>query len=51
MIKTLTDLDNPAWDKYVENTPAATFFHQSGWKQVIERAFGHNTYMQKNREK
>ena len=44
MIKILTDSDIALWDKYIENTPAATFFHQSGWKQVVERAFGHNTY-------
>ncbi|NOQ14853.1 MAG: FemAB family PEP-CTERM system-associated protein [Methyloprofundus sp.] len=44
MIKTLTDSEIALWDKYIENTPAATFFHQSEWKQVIERAFGHDTY-------
>ncbi len=44
MIKTLTDSELARWDKYIDNTPAATFFHQSGWKQVIERAFGHKTY-------
>ena len=44
MIKTLTDLDIALWDKYIENSADATFFHQSGWKQVVERAFGHKTY-------
>ena len=44
MIKTLTDSEIEYWDKYIEKTATATFFHQSGWKQVIERAFGHKTY-------
>ncbi|NOQ63320.1 MAG: FemAB family PEP-CTERM system-associated protein [Methyloprofundus sp.] len=44
MIKTLTDLEISLWDTYVENSAEATFFHQSGWKEVVERAFGHTTY-------
>ena len=44
MIKTLTDSDKLSWDKYVENSPAATFFHQSGWKEVVEKAFTHKAY-------
>lgn len=31
------------WDQYVMEHPAGTFFHLSGWKDVIERAFGHRT--------
>jgi FemAB-related protein (PEP-CTERM system-associated) len=34
----------PRWDSYVEQAPAATFFHRAGWKAVLERAFGHRTY-------
>jgi len=44
MIKTLSDSERPDWDRYVEKTPEATFFHQSGWKEVIERAFAHKVY-------
>jgi FemAB-related protein (PEP-CTERM system-associated) len=33
-----------AWDKFVNEASTATFFHLSGWKTVIERAFGHKTY-------
>jgi FemAB-related protein (PEP-CTERM system-associated) len=32
------------WDAFVMAAPAATFFHRAGWKQVIERAFGHRTH-------
>ncbi len=43
MIKTL-DQDCKAWDDFVMTRPEATFFHLSGWRQVIEQAFGHKTY-------
>jgi FemAB-related protein (PEP-CTERM system-associated) len=32
------------WDDFVEECSDATFFHKSGWKHVIEKAFGHRTY-------
>lgn len=32
------------WDCFVEESPSATFFHRSGWKRVIETAFGHRTF-------
>ena len=32
------------WDRFVETCPEATFFHRAGWKEVIERSFGHRTY-------
>jgi len=32
--------DMAAWDRYVLAQPRATFFHQTGWKRVIERTFG-----------
>ena len=36
--------DEERWDSFVEATPAATFFHLSGWREVIERAFRHRTF-------
>jgi FemAB-related protein (PEP-CTERM system-associated) len=36
--------ETTAWDHYVRAHPAATFFHQAAWRQVIERAFRHRTY-------
>ena len=32
------------WDSYVQNDPEATFFHRSGWKTVLERAFRHEAF-------
>jgi FemAB-related protein (PEP-CTERM system-associated) len=32
------------WDAFVYAQPEATFFHLSGWKQVIETSFGHDCY-------
>ena len=34
----------PAWDAFVQATPAASFFHLSPWAAVIRRAFGHPTH-------
>lgn len=36
--------DETKWDAFVETCVDATFFHRSGWKKIIERAFGHKTY-------
>ncbi|HEX4159697.1 MAG TPA: FemAB family XrtA/PEP-CTERM system-associated protein [Rhizomicrobium sp.] len=36
--------EEPAWDAFVRDCPAATFFHLSGWRRVIEKAFGHRTF-------
>lgn len=44
MIKTLDVNEYARWDAFVDTTDEATFFHLSGWKDVIERAFGHKTY-------
>ena len=44
MIKTLDVANYPRWDSFVQANTDATFFHQAGWKEVIERAFGHKTY-------
>jgi FemAB-related protein (PEP-CTERM system-associated) len=40
----LTDSEKPNWDTFVESCPEATFFHDSGWKDVVEKSFGHKTY-------
>ena len=36
--------DSANWDAFVFACPQATFFHRAGWKEIIERAFGHTTY-------
>jgi serine/alanine adding enzyme len=39
-IRLYEDRDRKAWDDYVKRVPAATHYHQIGWKEVIERSFG-----------
>ena len=40
----LTAAQAVQWDAFVDACPTATFFHLAGWEQVIEQAFGHDTY-------
>lgn len=40
-VRAMTDKDAPAWDAFVEAHPEATFFHRAGWREVLQRAFGH----------
>jgi len=44
----ITELDGAveqgAWDRYVEDNPLATGYHLTGWRTVIQRAFGHPTF-------
>lgn len=30
-----------SWDRFVINHPDGTFFHQTGWKRVLERTYGY----------
>lgn len=32
------------WDDFVESQPQATFFHLSGWAELIESVFGHRCH-------
>lgn len=43
-VRPMTPADRARWDEFVQTCPSATFFHRAGWKDVIERAFGHRTY-------
>lgn len=43
-VRTMTPGDAARWDEFVFAFPTATFFHRAGWKEVIERAFGHRTH-------
>ncbi|MFV9692185.1 MAG: hypothetical protein ACNY01_14685, partial [Desulfobacteria bacterium] len=43
-VKRIQSTDTHAWDTYVYNHPHATLYHLSGWKNVIERTYGHKTY-------
>jgi FemAB-related protein (PEP-CTERM system-associated) len=53
IVKELDAENFSRWDAYVANAPEATFFHRSGWKTVIEQAFGHSArflYVEDNGE-
>lgn len=43
-IKFLDEHKLKAWDEYVESSPQSTFFHKTGWRDVIRRSFGHQAY-------
>ncbi len=43
-VRELSAVDYTTWDQFVKNCGEATFFHLSGWKEVIEKAFGHHTF-------
>ena len=39
-----TDEHFDRWEDYVKRSPKSTLYHRMGWKNVIERSFGHETY-------
>lgn len=43
-IKLLQENDRRLWDAYVHEHPNGGLYHLSGWKNVIEEAYGHKTY-------
>jgi FemAB-related protein (PEP-CTERM system-associated) len=43
-IQRLTTKDVARWDAFVDKMPEASFFHRAGWKDVLERAFGHSAH-------
>jgi len=43
-IKFLEQEDCHRWDEFVARCSNATFFHLSGWRTVINKAFGHRPY-------
>src|SRR5688572_6691460 len=38
------DVTDPRWDEYVHRHPEGTFFHQLGWRRVLERAYDSEPY-------
>jgi len=40
-VRPYDEADRPSWDAYVAAHPRATFFHQIGWKNVLDSAFGY----------
>jgi FemAB-related protein (PEP-CTERM system-associated) len=43
-IESLSSAGGATWDRFVDAAPHATFFHRAGWKEVIERSFGHDCH-------
>lgn len=43
-VKPYTPEDAARWDEFVARHPTATFFHRAGWREVLARAFGHDTH-------
>jgi FemAB-related protein (PEP-CTERM system-associated) len=43
-VRELAEPAAAAWDAFVQASPAASFFHLSAWRRVIEGAFGHATH-------
>ena len=44
VVRALQRGEEARWDAFVNACPEATFCHRAGWKEVIERAFGHRTW-------
>jgi len=36
--------DEKAWDEYILMHPDSTFYHQIGWKDVVEKSYRHKPY-------
>lgn len=43
-IRKFKNEDSLAWDQYAHNSINSTFYHQIGWKKVIEDVYGHKSY-------
>ena len=43
-INTLEGRDKAAWDKYVMRSDISNCYHLSGWRDVIQKSFGHSAY-------
>ncbi|MEW6994706.1 FemAB family XrtA/PEP-CTERM system-associated protein [Colwelliaceae bacterium MEBiC 14330] len=43
-IKHLSQAEFQRWDNYVKNHQQGSFFHLSGWQEVITKSFGHACY-------
>jgi FemAB-related protein (PEP-CTERM system-associated) len=43
-VKRMEMRDEERWDAFVRDAPAATFFHRSAWRGLIENALGHRCH-------
>ena len=40
----LEQSDTANWDSFVLSHPSGSFFHQSGWKRVMEKTYGYESH-------
>lgn len=43
-VRLYTAADRQNWEDFVSTHPDATFYHRTGWKEIMEKSFGHKTY-------
>jgi FemAB-related protein (PEP-CTERM system-associated) len=43
-IKHLSEKDEKKWDEFVMKSDSTTFYHQIGWKKVVEETYSHTPY-------
>ncbi len=43
-VRLYNDEDQGAWEAYVKDAGDANLYHLIGWKDIIEKTFGHKTY-------
>lgn len=43
IVRSLSEIAAPAWDRFVEAHEHGTFFHRSAWSSVLSRAFRHTS--------
>lgn len=44
VIESFSERRRAEWDAFVHSRPEATFFHLAGWKDAVERAYGHTAH-------
>jgi len=45
-VRAVADNDGLMWESFINAHQDASFFHRWGWREVIARAFGHDTHYQ-----
>jgi FemAB-related protein (PEP-CTERM system-associated) len=43
-VRPFRETDRAAWDAFVTAHPAGTFFHLTGWREIMENVFRHRTH-------
>ena len=44
VVRGMLPADATQWDAFIASCTEATFFHRSGWKDIIEACFAHHTH-------